>query len=178
MSIFKGLDKGEKVDSLTRIDVISRALNPYANFSAFMELAEQPEIRFVISNTTEAGITFDPACKLEDAPASSYPGKLTQLLYHRYKTFNGDKDKGLIIFPCELIFLNGHKLKEKLSTNILIYGNWEKVSKPGLRNAAVYMRHWSTVLSQDFHVKRSIRSKKNCNTTTIWSCRRKYSIYG
>ena len=54
------------------------------------------------------------ACKLEDAPASSYPGKLTQLLYHRYKTFNGEKDKGLIIFPCELIFLNGHKLKETI----------------------------------------------------------------
>ena len=56
----QGLDKGEKVDSLTRIDVISRALNPYADFSAFMKLAEQPEMRFVISNTTEAGITFDP----------------------------------------------------------------------------------------------------------------------
>ena len=51
---------------------------------------------------------------MEDAPASSYPGKLTQLLYHRYKTFNGEKDKGLIIFPCELIFLNGHKLKETI----------------------------------------------------------------
>ena len=110
----QGLDKGKKVDSLTRIDVISRALNPYVDFSAFMKLAEQPEMRFVISNTTEAGITFDPACKLEDAPASSYPGKLTQLLYHRYKTFNGEKDKGLIIFPCELIFLNGHKLKETI----------------------------------------------------------------
>ena len=41
-------------------------------------------------------------------------GKLTQLLYHRFKTFNGDKTKGLIIFPCELIFLNGHKLKETI----------------------------------------------------------------
>jgi tagaturonate reductase len=77
-----------------------------------MALADQPEIRFVISNTTEAGIAFDPACKLEDAPASSYPGKLVQLLYRRYQTFNGDPAKGLIIFPCELIFLNGHVLKD------------------------------------------------------------------
>jgi tagaturonate reductase len=77
-----------------------------------MALADQPEIRFVISNTTEAGIAFDPACKLEDAPASSYPGKLVQLLYRRFKTFNGDPTKGLIIFPCELIFLNGHVLKD------------------------------------------------------------------
>ena len=102
----QGLDKGKTVNNLELIDVISRSLNPYTDFEAFIRLAEQPEIRFVISNTTEAGITFDPACRLEDAPAASYPGKLTQLLYHRFKTFNGDKSKGLIIFPCELIFLN------------------------------------------------------------------------
>src|SRR5574344_135104 len=108
----QGLVDGQPVNSLTRIDVISRALNPYSQNAAFMALADQPEIRFVISNTTEAGIAFDPACKLEDAPASSYPGKLTQLLYRRYQTFNGAKDKGLIIFPCELIFLNGHHLKD------------------------------------------------------------------
>lgn len=110
----QGLDKGETVNSLELIDVISRSLNPYSDFEAFIQLAEQPDMRFVISNTTEAGITFDPSCKLDDAPASSYPGKLTQLLYHRFKTFNGDKNKGFIIFPCELIFLNGHKLKETI----------------------------------------------------------------
>ncbi len=110
----QGRDNGQTVNSLTLVDVISRALNPYTENDAFMKLAEQPEMRFVISNTTEAGITFDPTCKLTDAPASSYPGKLTQLLYHRYKTFNGDKTKGLIVFPCELIFLNGHKLKDAI----------------------------------------------------------------
>ena len=108
----QGRLNGEAVNSLERIDVISRALNPYSQNAAFMALADQPEIRFVISNTTEAGITFDPACKFTDAPASSYPGKLVKLLYRRYKTFNGDPKKGLILMPCELIFLNGHHLKE------------------------------------------------------------------
>ncbi|MBR4997647.1 MAG: tagaturonate reductase [Bacteroidaceae bacterium] len=108
----QGLDNGEPVNSLTKIDVISRALNVYTQNDEFMQLAEQPEMRFVISNTTEAGITFDPSCKFTDKPASSYPGKLTQLLYHRYEYFKGDMSKGLIVFPCELIFLNGHKLKE------------------------------------------------------------------
>ena len=108
----QGLDNGEPVNSLTKIDVISRALNVYTQNDEFMRLAEQPEMRFVISNTTEAGITFDPTCKFPDKPASSYPGKLTQLLYHRYEYFKGDMSKGLIVFPCELIFLNGHKLKE------------------------------------------------------------------
>lgn len=110
----QGLENGNVVNSLTMIDVISRAINPYTENETFLQLAEQPEMRFVISNTTEAGIVFDPSCKLTDAPASSYPGKLTQLLYHRFKTFDGDKSKGWIIFPCELIFLNGHKLKETI----------------------------------------------------------------
>ncbi|KAA6345494.1 tagaturonate reductase [termite gut metagenome] len=110
----QGLDKGQTVNDLTMIDVISRSLNPYSQNDEFMKLADIPDMRFVISNTTEAGIAFDPSCKLDDAPASSYPGKLTQLLYRRFKTFKGDRNKGLVIFPCELIFLNGHKLKETI----------------------------------------------------------------
>src|SRR5574344_1925083 len=100
----QGLDNGNTVNSIELIDVISRSLNPYSQFGEYLKLAEQPEMRFVVSNTTEAGIAFDPTCKLTDAPACSYPGKLTQLLYHRFKTFDGAVDKGLIIFPCELIF--------------------------------------------------------------------------
>ncbi len=89
------LDKGKAVNSIEMMDVVTRGLNPYAQFEAYIKLAEDPEIRFVISNTTEAGIAFDPACKLDDRPAGSYPGKLTQLLYHRFKTFHGAMDKGL-----------------------------------------------------------------------------------
>ena len=108
----QGLQNGEPVDSVDLIDVISRGLNPYEDFGAYLKLAEQPEIRFIISNTTEAGIAFDPACKFTDKPAASYPGKLTQLLYHRFEFFGGDKSRGLILFPCELIFENGKHLKE------------------------------------------------------------------
>jgi tagaturonate reductase len=108
----QGLNQGQPVDSIEMIDVVTRGLNPYSQFDAFMKLAENPDMRFVISNTTEAGIAFDPSCKLDDQPAKSYPGKLTQLLYHRYKTFKGAADKGWIIFPCELIFHNGTELKK------------------------------------------------------------------
>ena len=108
----QGLSNGQSVDSVDLIDVISRGLNPYTDFEDYLKLAEQPQMRFVISNTTEAGIAFDASCKITDAPASSYPGKLTQLLYRRYEYFKGDKSKGLIIFPCELIFENGKHLKE------------------------------------------------------------------
>lgn len=114
----QGIDKGRPVDSLDMIDVITRGINPYRDFDDYIALAENPEIRFVISNTTEAGIAFDPACKLEDRPASSYPGKLTQLLYRRYLHFKGDRSKGLVIFPCELIFLNGRELKKCINRYI------------------------------------------------------------
>ncbi len=125
----QGIDEGQAVNSLTRIDVISRALNPYSQNQAFMALADQPEIRFVISNTTEAGITFDPSCKFEDKPASSYPGKLVQLLFRRYQTFGGDPTKGLIIFPCELIFLNGHVLKDCIYKYIDLWNLGEDFKK-------------------------------------------------
>lgn len=134
----QGLDNGEPVNSLTKIDVISRALNAYTQNDEFMHLAEQPEIRFVISNTTEAGIAFDPSCKLTDKPASSYPGKLTQLLYHRYEYFKGDMTKGLIVFPCELIFLNGHKLKECILQYIELWNLSEDFKNWFLNACGVY----------------------------------------
>lgn len=117
----QGLEGGQPVDSIEMIDVVSRGINPYRDFDAYLALAEQPEMRFVISNTTEAGIAFDPTCKFDDKPASSYPGKLTQLLYHRFEHFKGDMTKGLIIFPCELIFLNGKELKRCIREYIKLW---------------------------------------------------------
>ena len=108
----QGIDHGKPVDSIDLIDVINRGINPYREFEEYLKLAEDPNIRFVISNTTEAGIAFDPDCKFDDRPASSYPGKLTQLLYRRFEYFKGDRSKGFIIFPCELIFLNGKELRK------------------------------------------------------------------
>lgn len=108
----QGLENGQNVHSLVRIEVISRALNPYEDYEAFIDLADQPEFRFVISYTSDGGLSFDPESKLSDRPASTFPGKLTQLLYHRFHTFYGDRSKGWIIFPCEPVFKNGHRLKE------------------------------------------------------------------
>lgn len=112
--ILKGIEKGKQVYTKQLIDVISRGVNPYSDFEAYLNLAENPTMRFVVSNTTEAGIAFNASDKFTDQPASSYPGKLVQLLYHRYKTFKGDLEKGFIIFPCELIFENGRVLKEMI----------------------------------------------------------------
>ncbi|WP_438349233.1 tagaturonate reductase [Paenibacillus sp. FA6] len=94
------------------INSVSRGINPYTDHSAYMALASSPELRFVVSNTTEAGITYDPNDKLEDQPQNSFPGKLTAFLYQRYLELQGHEDKGLIIIPCELIDHNGDKLKK------------------------------------------------------------------
>ena len=108
----QGLRDGHTVDDIQLIDSVSRAINPYDDNEVFLALARQPELRFVISNTTEAGIVFDPACRFSDAPAASYPAKLTQLLFARYRAFGGSAEAGLIILPCELIFGNGRHLAE------------------------------------------------------------------
>lgn len=107
----QGLDGGQPVDSIEPIDCIRQAINPYEDHAAFLALAALPEARFVVSNTTEAGILFDPSCRLADAPPTSFPAKLTQLLYHRFRAFDGAPQKGLIILPCELIFQNGLELE-------------------------------------------------------------------
>jgi tagaturonate reductase len=118
----QGIDKGAATDTIELIDVITRGLNPYQQFDEYLRLAENPDMRFVISNTTEAGIAFDPSCRLDDRPAASYPGKLVQLLYHRFQTFGGAADKGWIIFPCELIFHNGKELKKCINQYIELWG--------------------------------------------------------
>ena len=106
--ILRGIENGREVCERTEIESVTRAINPYADFDGFLSLAKNPDLRFVISNTTEAGICFDEGCKLTDRPAGSFPAKLTQLLYERYN--NGLN--GFVILACELIDDNGKKLEK------------------------------------------------------------------
>lgn len=106
-----GIKNGEILSEKEVIDCIQRGINPYENYADYLANAENPDLRFVISNTTEAGISYNANDKLDDAPQSSFPGKLTALLYKRFQAFNGASDKGLIVIPCELIDRNGDNLK-------------------------------------------------------------------
>jgi len=107
-----GIKNGEVISEHEVIDCIQRGINPYENYTDYLANAENPDLRFVISNTTEAGISYHANDKLDDAPQQSFPGKLTALLYKRFQTFGGASDKGLIIIPCELIDRNGDNLKK------------------------------------------------------------------
>tara|TARA_R110001583_G_scaffold14966_2_gene62049 strand:+ start:210 stop:1646 length:1437 start_codon:yes stop_codon:yes gene_type:complete len=106
-----GIKNGEVLSEKEVIDCIQRGINPYENYADYLANAENPDLRFVISNTTEAGISFNVDDKLDDAPQNSFPGKLTALLYKRFQAFEGASDKGLIVIPCELIDRNGDNLK-------------------------------------------------------------------
>lgn len=106
-----GIKNGEAVSEHQVIDCIQKGINPYTNHADYLANADNPDLRFIISNTTEAGIAYSKTDRLEDTPQKSFPGKLTALLYRRFQTFGGDSDKGLILIPCELIDRNGDNLK-------------------------------------------------------------------
>lgn len=112
-TIIRGLnEQGEAVSDARLIRSVNREISVYSQYDEFLALAHNPDMRFVFSNTTEAGISYHAGDKFDDAPAASYPAKLTRLLFERFTHFNGAADKGWIIIPCELIDYNGEALRE------------------------------------------------------------------
>ncbi|WP_134702358.1 tagaturonate reductase [Ammoniphilus sp. YIM 78166] len=107
----RGLQNGKKVDTNEIISVFTETIDPYSEWSQFMALAENPTLEFVVSNTTEAGLTYQKSDLVEGVPIESFPGKLTAFLYRRYQHFHGDTKKGLVLLPCELLARNGDTLK-------------------------------------------------------------------
>lgn len=108
----RGFENGEKINAKRVISCVSRCLNSYTDYDALMACADNPELRFIACNTTEAGITYDASCQFTETPPSSYPAKLTQFLYRRFQKFGDQKGKGFVILSCELIDDNGKELEK------------------------------------------------------------------
>lgn len=108
----KGVRKGKIIEHKELINNIVKGINPYQNFQKYIDLAKEEELQFIISNTTEAGISYVESDTISMQPPSSFPAKLTVLLYERFKYFKGASDKALTIIPCELINHNAEQLKE------------------------------------------------------------------
>ncbi len=106
--ILRGVENGQVRSECIKVTSISRGVDPFTDYESYLALARQPEMRFIISNTTEAGIEYLGTESLSDAPAKSFPAKLTALLYERFKAGLG----GFVILACELIDNNGKKLFE------------------------------------------------------------------
>ena len=106
----RGMEKGQKVSKKRVISSVSRCINPYdeQGYQDMMDVAVSDDLEYIVSNTTEAGIVYDPACSFTDHPCSSFPGKLTQVLFGRYQAGRN----GVVILSCELIDNNGKELQK------------------------------------------------------------------
>lgn len=121
----RGMENGRPVNRKRVISCVSRCLNPYEDYQALLDCAKNPDLRFLVSNTTEAGIVFDPACQKDDAPPSSFPGKLTAFLYERFQLGL----PGFLILSCELIDHNGEELKKCVKQYIDLWGLGEEFAR-------------------------------------------------
>lgn len=110
--ILRGMENGQMVENARLITSVSDAVDAYGEYEKYAALARVPSLRFVVSNTTEAGIVLDENDRLEMCPPNSYPGKLTKFLFERAQAFDFAQDKGLIILPVELIDDNGIALEK------------------------------------------------------------------
>lgn len=109
----KGVQGGQEIVRYTVNNAISRVLAASEDWEAILSSAHNPDLKIVVSNTTEVGIVLSNDV-ITDAPPSSFPGKLLAVLYERFRHFDGAADKGLVILPTELISDNATKLKEIL----------------------------------------------------------------
>jgi tagaturonate reductase len=110
--LVRGLDEaGQSVKQYRTVECVQREIDPATMYADYLAQAANPDLRFVVSNTTEAGIVVNDTDRATDAPPVTFPAKLAQLLFARYQAFDGAHDKGLILLPCELIDKNGEALK-------------------------------------------------------------------
>lgn len=112
--VLRGMWQGKPFTETRLITCVSEILNPFDDYPGYLKAGENPDLEFVISNTTEAGIGFKKSDNTVELLSETFPGKLTALLFHRYKFFNGDKEKALKILPCELIERNGEALRDSI----------------------------------------------------------------
>ncbi len=108
----RGIVDGEPKKINRVVTSVTDAVDAYGEYEKYASFAKLDTLRFIVSNTTEAGIVYDDTDRLELNPPKTYPGKLTKFLYERYQHFNGAADKGLVMLPVELIDDNGIHLKE------------------------------------------------------------------
>ena len=118
----RGIQNGKVVEDKRLITSLKNCINPYIDWGKVVNEIQGSDLKFIFSNTTEAGITYKPEPYIKGSCQNNFPAKLTSLLYERYLHFNGDKTKGLILLPCELIAENGKVLKKY----VLQYaGDWK-----------------------------------------------------
>lgn len=119
--VLEGIRNGRPERASRLIVCISEVMVPETQPERYEAIITSPDLRFIISNTTEAGIRYEKDDVLSEIPAT-FPGKITGLLWRRWKHFNGDADKGLIFLCCELIEDNSTTLREFINRHAVVAG--------------------------------------------------------
>lgn len=127
--LLRGLVDGEKVEQTRVVTSVSDAVDAYSDYDRYAEYAKCETLRFIVSNTTEAGIVLDESDELALCPPRTYPGKLCKFLYERACHFNFAPDKGLIILPVELIDDNGIQLRRCVKALAKVWNLGERFDK-------------------------------------------------
>ncbi len=109
--LLRGIEDDKTVERRHLITSVSRGIHPYHNWDSVLQCAHNPDLRFIFSNTTEAGIAYRKEDYLPQQCPRSFPAKVAAFLYERFRYFNGDPEQGMIIIPCELIDKNGQTLR-------------------------------------------------------------------
>ena len=111
------------------VDMLKDIVSPFDNYEEYISLAKLDTVRYVVSNTTEAGIVYNEKDLFEEKLNVTFPAKLTQFLLTRYEHFNGAMDKGLVMLPVELIDDNGIELKRCVKKYIKLWNLSEGFEK-------------------------------------------------
>ena len=130
----RGIKNGQNIDEDIICSAISKILHANSEWSDVLNYAANPSIQIIISNTTEAGLQYVEE-KLTHEPSISFPGKLTQCLYHRYVKLGHAPESKIVVLPTELLTNNGIILKNIIEKLIHFndypksFGDWinEKV---------------------------------------------------
>lgn len=109
--MLRGLVNKKRFEENRVISSISKIFDCTDDYEDYMDLSKCETLKYIVSNTTEAGIVLNENDKLNDYPPSSFPAKITQFLYNRATYFNFAQDKGCVLLPVELIDDNGDELK-------------------------------------------------------------------
>jgi len=139
----EGISNGKSVRKSHLITCINQLVDPYQDFEKYLSLAENVNLKFIFSNTTEAGIQQIDTDQMEMQPPNSFPAKLVLFLLRRFEKFNGSNDKVLHIIPCELIEKNGDTLKTIL---LDIIDQWEL--EIGFKNWVMKNHFYNTLVDR------------------------------
>lgn len=109
--VIKGILDGKPIDNFVINTSISRVVLANSQWGEVIALAKSPDLKVIISNTTEAGVVFDGNDIINENSPSSFPGKLLHVLFERWKHFSNNTSlAGLVILPTELLPDNGKLL--------------------------------------------------------------------